>query len=42
MEERRCVTEGIWQGTGEEEVDKAKERNKKSNTKSGEERSKNF
>lgn len=28
MDRRRCVTGGIWQGTGEEEVDKAKERKK--------------
>lgn len=29
MGERRCFTEGIWQGTGEEEVGKAKEHQKK-------------
>lgn len=28
MEEESCVTEGIWQGTGEEQVGKAKKRNK--------------
>lgn len=28
MEVKRCLAEGIWQGTGEEEVGKAKKRNK--------------
>lgn len=27
MEEKRCLTEGIWQGTGEEEVGKTKKGN---------------
>lgn len=31
--ERKCITEGIWQGTGEDKVDKAKQR-KKSQTQS--------
>lgn len=28
MEEESCLTGGVWQGTGEEEAGKAKERNK--------------